>query len=81
MRRGKVDQSNNGFLVRQIIKKRLWWNVLGDEQMRKEKDKEKEGEEPEFTAHLNWTPQILPAPITQKLIADNQNCLGPLETV
>lgn len=28
IRRGKIDLSNNGFLVKQILKKRLWWNVV-----------------------------------------------------
>lgn len=28
IRRAKIDSGNNGFLVKQTLKKRLWWNVV-----------------------------------------------------
>lgn len=31
IRKGKVEIGNNGLLVRQVIKKRQWWNVVNEE--------------------------------------------------
>jgi len=27
IRRAKIEKGNNGFLVKQMIKKRIWWNT------------------------------------------------------
>lgn len=31
VRRAKVDKGNNGYLVKQTIKKRSWWNTTNDD--------------------------------------------------
>ena len=31
IRRARVEKGNNGFLVKQIIKKRNWWNTTTDD--------------------------------------------------
>lgn len=31
VRRARVEKGNNGFLVKQTIKKRNWWNTTTDE--------------------------------------------------
>ena len=31
VRRARVEKGNNGYLVKQIIKKRNWWNTTTDE--------------------------------------------------
>jgi hypothetical protein len=31
IRKGRIDQGNNGVLVKQIVKKRPWWNATTDE--------------------------------------------------
>jgi hypothetical protein len=44
-----MDAGNNGLLVRQTLKKRIWWNVVSEE-------KRVEGEN---GINLIWTQQIL----------------------
>jgi len=30
-RKAKVDEGNNGLLVKNVIKRRLWWNAVSDD--------------------------------------------------
>lgn len=30
IRRAKIEKGNNGFLVKQMIKKRIWWNTTDE---------------------------------------------------
>lgn len=49
IRRGKVESGNNGLLVKQTVKKRLWWNIVTEEYCPGEGD----------TINLLWTQHTL----------------------
>jgi hypothetical protein len=34
LRKGKVQYSNNGLLIRHTIKKRIWWNLSAEDQQK-----------------------------------------------
>ena len=34
LRKGRVEGSNNGLLVRHAIKKRIWWTICAEEQQK-----------------------------------------------
>ena len=62
-----MDQGNNGLLVKQVIKKRLWWNATHDDQ------KVGEGE----SINLLWTQHIVNSRNIEKLANNNNLCLSP----
>ena len=56
-RRARIDLGNNGVLVKQVVKKRLWWNATTDDQ------KVNEGE----NINLLWTQHIISQRNIEKL--------------
>ena len=56
-RRARIDLGNNGVLVKQVVKKRVWWNATTDDQ------KVNEGE----NINLLWTQHIISQRNIEKL--------------
>jgi hypothetical protein len=56
LRKGKVEGSNNGLLVRHAIKKRIWWTFCAEEQQKAPIKKE----DGEVKINFMWGSQILP---------------------
>jgi hypothetical protein len=72
LRKGKVDFSNNGLLIKQTMKKRAWWIAATDEQT-----KQFRKEEGEPKVNFIWTPQILPKRQLERAIENNDSCIRP----
>jgi hypothetical protein len=71
LRKGRVEASNNGLLIKHTLKKRIWWAVCAEEQSKSPAKKE----EPEAKINLVWSPQILPKRQLERAIDGNAACL------
>ncbi len=70
LRKARVELSNNGFLMKQMIKKRIWWMIYTDEQVKYLK---KDEMDPKI--NLIWTSQIPTNKVLEKYIENNHNCI------